>query len=317
MSKLTFGLFVFIFCSSYCFANLSENSRKLLENRRSQIQSWAPRCSDGTLTLHECPFGDAVEYMGMLCMSGDKEFCQYVKEAQDPTGRWWRSPGLVGDEDGFDNSGWATFSRDMARGAWAYIVTTKDKEAATKWIRYIEGNQNRLCPRSKAGPDACATRAGFWAFAGQVFDYLQIPRTKKMKKYKNVIEAVYSPLEARVQPIGYQSILTAEYILTLQYMESRGHKLQNNKTISKMAKILLKREPENALYRYLVHGSDEKVSDLLLKYCPQERPIVPEDVWGPIFTVEFGDAMHLGKNQFGGGHYCVFLINTVLKDKLR
>ncbi len=294
---------------------IAQTTIEELKNLREKIRGFAPHCNDDSLTLHECPFGDSLEYMGMLCLSGEARYCDQVKAAQDPTGRWWRSPGLVGHEEGVNGSGWATFSRDMARGAWAYLVATKDKEAAIKWFNYIESNNYKLCPKSKEGWDACTTRVGFWNMAREIAEYLDIPKTKKMKGVKFLIPAIYDPIEARVQPIGYQSILTAEGIFIFDEMEKRGSKVRNRGARDKMAQILFQRDPENPFYRFLALGPDQKGAELLLKYCPKELPKnVPVDQYGPIYAVDFGDRMSKGNWKNGAGHYCHFVINAFLNS---
>lgn len=280
-----------------------------LKKLRSDILSWAPRCNDGTLTFHECPFGDALEYMGMLCLSGEEKYCDYVKQSQDTGGRWWRSPGLVGHEEGVGGNGWATFSRDMARGAWAYIVAKKDKTAALQWMNYIQSNEYKLCAKSKEGWDACSTRMGFWNFAREVYDWLGLPRTRKMQAYKSLILRLYSPLEALTQPRGFQMILTAEAIYTLYEMEKRGAKLKDRDILERVARIIHTREPKNPFYEYLVNGATEKGAQTLLKYCPRTQTSPPVDSWGPIYAVEFGEKMSKKNYLIGGGHYCNFLIN--------
>lgn len=109
--------FVFVSFAALSYAEASPIRPETLEqlkDLRTQIKKWAPMCNDGTLTYHECPFGDSLEYMGMLCLSGEERFCDQVKAAQDETGRWWRTPALV-NKPLADNG--ATFSHDMARGA--------------------------------------------------------------------------------------------------------------------------------------------------------------------------------------------------------
>jgi hypothetical protein len=309
---------VLFFFSTFspAFGDISRPIQNELRSLRTQIRSWAPLCADGTLTFHECPFGDALEYMGLLCLSGEPEYCEKVRLAQDSTGRFWRSPGLVGIEEGLDHSGWASFSRDMAHGVWAYLIATQDRATAIRWIHYIESHDHRLCPRSKRGSDACVTRATFWTFAGEVFDWLGIPRTPRMKQYKYAVEALYAPIEARFQPMDYQMLLTAETVFAAAEMAKRGATLHNRKTHEKVAQIIHHRQPENPFYRYLVYGADETTARLVLKYCPRTKPVVPITQYGPMYPVEFGSPMDDGQSQKGGGHLCLFMINLLIGAQL-
>lgn len=311
--SIFFVFFCFLFLvlqtvNTYAEPIGAETAQKL-KTLRTQMRSWQPKCADGTITDHECPFGDALEYMGMLCLSGDEEMCQHVKNAQSADGRFWRSPGLVGLPD--PDQG-ATFSNDMSMGAWAYIIAKKDKDAALRWIHYIEGNNYKLCEKSKYHFDSCATRAMFWTFATQVFDYLGLPHTKKMKGYKFWIDAIYSPLEARFQPVGYMMLLTAEKVYMIQEMIKRGARPRNVKTYAKIGKIIHKREPENPVYDYLVTGQSESAAQKILKYCPKDKPQVPVDQYGPVYVEEFGAPMTSKDYERAGGHFCIFMINTLL-----
>lgn len=288
-----------------------------LRELRAKIRTFAPRCSDGSLTLHECPFGDSLEYMGNLCLSGETEWCDFVRRSQGQNGQFWRSPGQVdvGHTIGTDR---ASFSRDMARGVWAYLIHSKDTEAAKKWLEFIRSTPgHHLCKKSARGWDACATRAGFWAFATEMWDYLELPRyKKKMTDFKFLVSRVYDPIEIRFQPKGYPALLTASTLYQYQELEKRGHSVRNRKTHRKIARYIHKREPENPFYKYLVYGPTQSGAETLLKYCPKELPReVPKDEWGPIYSVDFEGPWTEWvneKSKRASGHYCVFYINLYL-----
>ncbi len=277
-----------------------------LKERRELLRSWAPKCADGSLTMHNCPFWDANEYMGMLCLSGETEYCHQVKEGQDETGRWWRSPGFRHHPD--PNEKGPTFSRDMDRGVWAYIVATQDKEAALNYMKFVRENNYHLCPKSPEDWNACTTRATYWTFVTQVYDWLGLPRDhKKMNNYKFIIEALYSPIEAMTQPTHYEMILTAELLYTYQKMQEKGAKLRNKNVYKKIAKIIHRRVPDVPFYEYLVYGPNESSAQKILKVCPTTKPDVPYvDGW-PAYTEPAN-----GPWEQGSGHYCIFMINAIL-----
>jgi hypothetical protein len=84
-----------------------------------------------------CHDGDMTLFNGLLCASGDSRGCSGVKDAQDASGRFFRSPyqAIPGNSDW---GGGAEFSPDHALGAELYLVTTKDAEAAKKWIDHLD-----------------------------------------------------------------------------------------------------------------------------------------------------------------------------------
>ena len=277
-----------------------------LKTRRALLRTWAPKCSDGSLTMNGCPFWDAVEYMGVLCLSGETEYCYQVKNAQDETGRWWRSPGYRFNPNPKETG--PTFSRDMDRGVWAYIIATGDKDAAAKYMNFVKNNGYKICPKSVENWDACATRATYWTFATQVFDWLGLPRDhKKMNDYKFLIERLYSPLEALTQPTHYEMILTAEMLYAYQKMEEKGAKLHNRDVYKTIAKIIHQRVPEVPLYEYLVYGPNESSAQKILRLCPSTQPHVPVDQGNPVYTEPAN-----GPWEQGSGHYCIFMINAIL-----
>jgi len=315
MQNILFGLLMVIgFNSNFVRADESplvktpilSSTTEALKARRALLRTWAPKCSDGSLTMSSCPFWDAVEYMGMLCLSGETEYCDQVKNAQDASGRFFRSPEYrlhPKPENG------PTFSRDMDRGVWGYVIATGDKEVAAKYMNYVKGNGYHLCPKSKESWEACTTRATYWTFVTQVFNYLNLPHDKKkMNDYKFTIESIYSPLESQEQPLNFEMILNAEELYTYQKMAEKGAKLKNTDTYRKLARIIHKRDPENAFYEYLVYGANESSAQKILKMCPSDRPVVPNDLQGnPVYTEPAN-----GPWEKGSGHYCIFMINAIL-----
>ena len=257
--------------------------------------------------MGDCPFWDAVEYMGMLCLSGETEYCDQVKLSQDETGRWWRSPGFRFNPD--PNEKGPTFSRDMDRGVWAYIIATGDRESAARYMNFIRGNRYHLCPKSAQDWDACSTRATYWTLASQIFSWLDLDRDKrKMKAHKFLLERLYWPLEAAVVPPHYEMILTAEHIYLLQQLERRGGEVKNKDIVRKVARIIYDRVPGVPFYEYLVYGPNESSAQKILRLCPSTRPNVPVDSNGTPQYTEPGN----GPWEQGSGHYCIFMINAVL-----
>jgi len=295
---------------------ISEATRKRLFELRRTIRTWAYECPDGSLTGAGCPMGDMNEFAGMLCLSGEEKRCEDVRRSQDPvTGEWYRSPGLVGIYDG---KGWATFSRDMAKGAWAYAVAKKDSEAARKWLEFIASNDWKLCRKSEEGWDACATRATFWTTAKVISDYLGLKKNKKMKKYKFLIEKIYGPVEASVQPQDYPMMLTANMLLIRKEIEKRtGKKDPSHRFLNQASRILHRRAPDNPIFRYLAKGADEEGARLIERWCkatpPENTPYPPGRDW--IWQRSIKDTLD-GTNvqtwQHPNGHECIWAINLLI-----
>ena len=63
--------------------------------------------------------------------------------------------------------------------------------------------------KSEKNWDACNTPVTWWIQAGKVWDYLSLERTKKMKDSNFIVEALYEPMEARIQPNDYPLHLIA------------------------------------------------------------------------------------------------------------
>jgi hypothetical protein len=94
--------------------------------------------------------GDAVGGMGWICHSGEMDRCRDIAEAQDPqTGAWYRNSYLRRFPGQY--RGQPYFSRDMGNGVMKYLLKTRDKPRAEKWLRFLARNPKHagtfnLCP---------------------------------------------------------------------------------------------------------------------------------------------------------------------------
>lgn len=79
-------------------------------------------------------------FNGLLCHAGIQLGCDGVKEAQDATGRWHRSPRLAADPTLRPSD---SFSWDMALGVQLYVAKTGDKASLQRWIDWVE--KSRPC----------------------------------------------------------------------------------------------------------------------------------------------------------------------------
>ena len=209
---------------------------------------------------------------------------------------------------GSSNPDVLSFSNDMDRGVWAYIVATGDREAALRYMNYTKSIGYHLCPKTETHWEACSMRATYWPFARDVFEWLGLPLDhRKMKDYKIWIDTIYSPIEARLQPVTFQMILTAEHVYTLRKLKEKGAKIHNEGTYARIAKIIHKRDPENPFYDFLANGPNEGAAEKILRLCPTTKPEVPVVNGAPQYTEPAN-----GPWEKGSGHYCIFMINAIL-----
>lgn len=271
-----------------------------LQTKRETIRQWAPLCEDGTQNHGECPFFDMTIFSGLACLSGEKDRCEDVRRAQGPDGRWWRAPGFVGQEDQIDS-----FSRDQARGALAYLVATKDVEAAKRWQAYIDRNDTRMC--GKASNNRCKITNGIsWLFAA-TWDYLGIPRAKWMGKGRWIAN-FYEQIEALTQPKDYPMHLNASYAWIRREIERRGGP-KVNKEDQKVLKILLKRQPNNPYFKLLREGPTDEVAKLILQKCPDKKPVVEGRLDWAWQRGEDSKAW-----ERASGHECIYIINVFERE---
>lgn len=283
---------------------------------RADIRQWAATCPDGSMTnsVGDCPFGDQTIFAGMSCLSGEEERCEDVRRSQSVTGEWFRSPGYVDRER---ENGKATFSRDQSRGVMAYLIKTRDLDAGRRWMQFIEENDWKLCKKPPGGSwDPCFTGATWWATAEVVWDSLGLSKEKprKMKKIKHLISKLYKPLETRIQKNDYPLHLSALSVwLRREAAKAAGVPVRDPQFLDKIARIAFRRSPENAFFRYLVHGADERGADLVLKYCPATAPASVHRDWIWQRSAKDNlDGTKLNTWENPGGHDCIFMINLLI-----
>ena len=184
-----------------------ENLEKELEKAAANWLQIAPRCGDKRYpSKNHCDDGDMTLFNGLLCMAGFEEACGAVADAQDENGRFWRSPDRKGDNKGDPHS----FSRDMSLGVLAYLVATKDKLAAQKWISWIGDNKKCLYA---SGQDCGFSLPGALGGA-KLFDYPKLPvvctdEQTVEKDYKGMIEfSLTTPLPRCLITPGLANLMT-------------------------------------------------------------------------------------------------------------
>src|SRR6478736_9863176 len=109
------------------------------------------RTCEGFPSKDDCDDGDSIIFNGLLCMVGEEQGCDTVRQSQDADGRFWRSPRRTPGNLGQGKS----FSRDQTLGALLYIAKTQDRDAALRWLRWIE--DNRYCSFKNPLTGKCAS----------------------------------------------------------------------------------------------------------------------------------------------------------------
>lgn len=107
-----------------------------------------------------CDDGDQTTYNGMLCASGVEAGCRAVAEAQDATGRWFRSPHRRWvwtarcndknlDKDIYRSRCANGFSPDMNLGVLLYTLKTHDIARYQKWLKWLDdfSTTTKLCKK--------------------------------------------------------------------------------------------------------------------------------------------------------------------------
>jgi hypothetical protein len=267
---------------------------------RSKIKQWAPRCDDGILTYHTCPYPEALRHLGLLCLSGDFASCEQVREARDDQGRFWRSKSFIGVE----SQGKPSFSSSSARGVLAYLVAKADLKTAADWIAYIRKTDSRFCPDVRDPENQCRIRAYFWHLAWQLNEHYHFLQEDQSLRYLGYLMVRNEDDRKVGQEKGYDLLGTAETIYLLREMKKRGIQIADSDLIDAVSIVLHYRHPDQPLLRFLVRGPDEETARLLLARCPATKPFPKvEDGW-PKYDVEISPK--------SAGHDCIFLINLLL-----
>ena len=242
-------------------------------------ESNAPRC-EGFPAKENCDDGDAVIFNGLLCGAGDERGCETVRNAQSPTGQWFRSPRRVEGNLGERHS----FSRDQTMGVLLYLVQSKDRAAAERWMNWIENH--RACeiaspfggcavwalPRVCTDDDqmSCTITPGLWSLVSRVWKYLELPLNQWMRTNDNLDYELH-PVEANTSPLGYATHLNGVHnFLKLLLNVASGSR-------QRAAEILVQRQPENPFFRWLRDGQSATLKTRILDLCP--KPNTPQDHW--------------------------------------
>lgn len=302
---------------------IDENLREEILRRLPIWESYAVRCSQHPSKFptkgepDKCDDGDMTLFNGLMCASGIEEGCKGVQQAQGSDGRWWRSPRLVNREG---EGAKVSFSRDMAAGVMLYLISTRDKEAATKWLRWIKGNRAcmldnptgvggdclrralvyRYC-RDDGRDQRCAMVPGSWELLTAVWNKLGLPLDKEMKG-RTTGDLTLEALSALFESEG-GSDLHLQGVTALLYQI-----INRSRTSTKqLTRILIAKQPDNPFYMYLHNGPTNKVARRLLDVCKTQEPETKHQWSWQRNTSEKAWEQNMGWD-------CMFMANLVLQD---
>jgi hypothetical protein len=281
-----------------------------LAARRADWLGWAPRCG-GFPSKEACDDGDTTLFNGLLCASGEPLGCEAVRLAQSSDGRFWRSPRRTPGNLGEARS----FSRDMSMGVLLYLATTGDRDAAARWLAWIDGNRPCLLERPWGGclvrglhrvcrddvNATCTITPGLWALMGKVWDHLGLPRHAEMNRWSGA-DTDLAALEATFAEPGYQLHLKGVAIFLKEVLGvQRTWRLETAHDIGA-------RQPANPFFRYLWQGLSAEVVADVQALCPAlGAPPAIHFQW----AWERADASEAWRESMGWD--CVFLANLLLR----
>lgn len=236
-------------------------------------QSQVVRYCDQYPAKENCDDGDAVLFNGLLCASGESVGCDTVRRSQSADGRWWRSPGRTPGNRGQGGS----FSRDMALGTLLYLATTRDRDAAERWMRWMEGNRpctvrnpvtggctirglHRYC--TDDSNNTCTLTPLMWSLMADVWESLGIGLHPNMNQFRRAFDQ-YAADDARRSGLGFELHLKAVQVFLREKLGLRSS------TQDTVAGILTDRQGDNPFFQYVRYGYSSDVEQNFLGKCPR------------------------------------------------
>ena len=272
-----FAIVFFVLTSCGQKANKMSSQVAATEDPLDVAMRWweakAPRC-EGFPAKEHCDDGDAVIFNGLLCAAGDSRGCATVHDAQAPSGQWFRSPRRTPDNLGEGHS----FSRDQTMGVLLYLIQTKDRDAAVRWMSWVEDHRpceartpfgnciGRGLPRVCTDDEnmTCTITQGLWSLISRVWKYLDLPLNFWMRANDNLDYELH-PIEAQTSPLGYATHLNGVHNFIKRLLNVADGSRQRG------VDALLARQPSNPFFKWLRDGGSEGLKAQILELCPTEN----------------------------------------------
>lgn len=237
------------------------------------------RLEDGS-----CDDGDIALFAGLLCASGDMPACDSVRQAQDSTGRWFRSPRRKETANmGEPNS----FSPDMALGAQLYAITRSDSKALGAWLNWmdesrpcwigsgsncVKGILLRFCTDDTE--KGCTVRPTDGGVLRLVADRLGVKAPSQdvnhlLEQFSiNIYDLIWSG--SQLNKPGYSRHLVGAEILLLRRAGYSNPKLDG------AAHALATKHPSNPFFLYLAGRPAAEVASAATAVCPTKNAPLPK-----------------------------------------
>ncbi len=245
------------------------------QDLESAVSFWrqdVARTCEGHPSKENCDDGDSVLFNGLLCFMGEEAGCQAVRASQDANGQFWRSPrrnpGNLGEAH--------DFSRDQSMGVLAYLIKTRDVDAAERWRLFIESTRSCSHKTSRFIPcqlwnyrvcygddDRCILRPATWAMIKRTWEYLGLSTTHEMRRHDTMDVSDLELAAVDHQEPGYQLHLKAVQSLLRYTMRS---------SVSRTREIvsdLYGQDRDNLFFQYLDQGASPELTQRLLDVCPK------------------------------------------------
>lgn len=311
--KFFLGWFIFLLHLSPSLA-LSETVRELQNARAFWLEDVVRYC-EGYPSKQSCDDGDSVLFNGLLCASGEVLACEAVKQSQGADGRWWRSPRRVEDNLGEENS----FSRDQALGVLLYLATSRDEQAAKKWLDWIDANSTcaienpladncsvkfeyRYCDDDTDG--RCLLTDSSWSLMGRVWKSLGLDRHGMMRRFASADASDLQELLASSVEPGYRMHLKAVSSFLKLRLGSGESSARD------IAREISRRQPENLFFQF-VEGQDAgSIATRLLDICPSSDDDLSFRRYQ--WSWERDTASQAWQESMGWD--CVFLANLLIQE---
>jgi hypothetical protein len=196
-------------------------------------------------------------FAGLLCSSGEKEFCKAVYDNIAPNGDFCRNETRVTSTGCSDKT--SSFSYDEFLGVMLFILANKDKNLANKFYASIKNNQ--ICNNPIA--EECFVFPFMYGIMYHVWNKIGLKPNGSMVAGSYGEDAWQKVASTKVA-VGFRTHL----IMTWLYIRRLTNTWNTN--TQAIAKTLTARQENNLFAQYLATGSFDK--KLFLHYYSQRTP---------------------------------------------
>jgi hypothetical protein len=246
--------------------------------------------------------GDQLAETNALCLSGDKDACDQIKDAQDPiTGAWYRNSFMR--RHPVTTHFQPAFSRDQMLGMLSYFIVSKDKAAATKWLQFVKNNGTapwgagvrlkNLCPPRANVPkpdnisqehwdkqlagDSCAIVPDAWG----IIYYVLIHMGFSARELSSIDRELYELMVAGKMGMDSSINIVAATVPWANYQMGRAFDAAHQRLLTgggssiraALSTMNERTSKLNPLYHVIAEGKPTEYGAYLVrKYCTAGRP---------------------------------------------